>query len=70
MTQRDPSEARWTAADTITTALGIPGGAFAVVRTAGGSASVTPRDVVEVTAVRELDPPRVATPVPVEGEGG
>lgn len=39
--------------DTITTALGIPGGALAVVRTAGGTTSVTPRERVEITADRK-----------------
>ncbi len=58
--------------DTITTALGIPGGALAVVRTAGGTTSVAARERVEVTAVRDVPPPRWATPVPVEPapEGG
>ena len=60
---------RWLAIgdpDTISTALGIPGGALAVVRTAGGTTSVSPRDDVEITAVREVEPPRFATPVPAE----
>lgn len=54
--------------DTITTALGIPGGALAVVRNAGGSASLTPQELIDVTAVRELGAPRYATPVPAETE--
>lgn len=56
--------------DTIATALGIPGGALAVVRTAGGTTSVLPRDVVEITAVRDVDTPEHATPVPAEPDGG
>ena len=52
--------------DTITTALGIPGGALAVVRTAGGTTSVTPRERVEITAVRDVPRPTWATPVPAD----
>lgn len=60
---------RWLAIgdpDTMTTALGIPGGALAVVRNAGGTTSVSPSDLVQVTAVREVDPPSFATPAPEE----
>ncbi len=60
---------RWLAIgdpDTMSTALGIPGGALAVVRNAGGTTSVTPSDLVSVTAVRTVEAPRYATPVPAE----
>ena len=52
--------------DTITTALSIPGGALAVVRTAGGTTSVLAQDVVRITAIRDPAPLRYATPVPAE----
>ena len=64
---------RWLAIgdpDTMTTALGIPGGALAVVRNAGGTTSVTGQDLVAVTAVRTVDPPRYATPAPEEDDEG
>lgn len=60
---------RWLAIgdpDTMTTALGIPGGALAVVRNAGGVTTVTPSELVQVTAVKSVDPPRYATPVPAD----
>ncbi|GEN78917.1 DUF881 domain-containing protein [Actinotalea fermentans] len=63
---------RWLAIgdpDTMTTALGIPGGALAVVRNAGGTTSVTPSDLVQITAVRAVDAPRYATPVPADEVG-
>ena len=63
---------RWLAIgdpDTMATALGIPGGALAVVRNAGGTTSVTPSDLVSVTAVRAVEAPRFATPVPAEEPG-
>lgn len=63
---------RWLAIgdpDTMSTALGIPGGALAVVRNAGGTTSVTPSDLVSVTAVRTVEPPRYATPAPAEEAG-
>jgi len=63
---------RWLAIgdpDTMTTALGIPGGALAVVRNAGGTTSVTPRELLQITAVRSVDAPRYATPVPADEAG-
>ncbi|HQY33954.1 DUF881 domain-containing protein [Actinotalea sp.] len=63
---------RWLAIgdpDTITPALEMPGGALAAVRNATGTADLSPSELVEVTAVREIDAPRFATPVPVP-EGG
>lgn len=50
--------------DTIATALQIPGGALAAVRSNGGEGDVQRRDKVEVTSVRVLDAPKYATPVP------
>lgn len=63
---------RWLAIgdpDTMTTALGIPGGALAVVRNAGGTTSVTPSDLVRIDVVREVDAPQYATPVPADDAG-
>ncbi|WP_051681539.1 DUF881 domain-containing protein [Cellulomonas sp. HZM] len=57
----------WTAIgdpDTIATALQIPGGALATVRSNGGEGTVQRRDEVEIRSVRELDEPRFATPSP------
>jgi len=62
---------RWLAIgdpDTIVTALSIPGGAFAAVRNADGTAEIEARDVVEVTAIREVTEPRYATPAPAAEE--
>jgi len=50
--------------DTIATALQIPGGAMAAVRSNGGDGDVQRKDEVEVTSVRVLDAPSYATPVP------
>lgn len=55
--------------ETITTALGIPGGALASVRNATGRTTLVSRDLVEVDATKELDAPRYATPVPAEDAG-
>lgn len=51
------------AADTLTPALEIPGGAMASVRNAGGKGTVTARDDVRVDSVREPPAQRFATPV-------
>lgn len=63
---------RWVAIgdpETIATALRMPGGALAQVRGEGGTSDLETRDLVEVTAVREVEPPTFATPVPApEGE--
>jgi uncharacterized protein YlxW (UPF0749 family) len=62
---------RWLAIgdpDTIVTALSIPGGALAAVRNAGGTAEIEARDVVEVTAIREVTEPQYATPAPAAEE--
>ncbi len=64
-TVRPPYE--WTAIGdphTISVALDIPGGALASVRNAGGKAQLTESDDLEITAVRELEAPKHATPVP------
>lgn len=64
---------RWLAIgdpDTLVTALNIPGGALAEVKSQGGSAVASPRDSIEVTATREVSTPQFATPEPVgEPEG-
>ncbi|HWS58850.1 MAG TPA: DUF881 domain-containing protein [Actinotalea sp.] len=63
---------RWLAIgdpDTITPALEMPGGALAAVRNATGSSSLIGRDLVEVTALRVIDAPRFATPVPAAQDG-
>ncbi|MDM7831155.1 DUF881 domain-containing protein [Cellulomonas edaphi] len=57
----------WTAIgdpDTISTALQIPGGAMAAVRSNGGEGVLQRRDLVEVTSIRTLPDPQYATPVP------
>ncbi len=62
---------RWIAIgdpDTIVTALSIPGGALAGVRNAGGTTDLQTRDLVQVTAIREVPRPEFATPAPVEEE--
>jgi uncharacterized protein YlxW (UPF0749 family) len=50
-------------ASTLETALGIPGGALAAVRTQGGSSTVTQEDVLEITAVKTVSPPKYATAI-------
>ena len=50
--------------DTISTALSIPGGALASIRNASGTEELVTRDVVQITAVRDDEAPRYATPVP------
>ncbi|MDR2565648.1 MAG: DUF881 domain-containing protein [Bifidobacteriaceae bacterium] len=49
---------------TLETALGIPGGALAAVRTQGGSSTIAVPEKVSITAVRGLTPPRYATALP------
>lgn len=63
---------RWSAIgdpDTIAPALNMPGGALAQVRNSGGTTDLEPRDLVEVTAVRSLQQPKFATPVPASAGG-
>jgi uncharacterized protein YlxW (UPF0749 family) len=55
-------------ADTIATALAIPGGAVAKVQIDGGTASVATEDRVEITATRAVPEPEHATPG--TGDGG
>jgi uncharacterized protein YlxW (UPF0749 family) len=50
--------------DTIATALEIPGGALAYVRSDGGSGRVTKLDQVQITALRDLPDPQFATLAP------
>lgn len=61
---------RWIAIgdpETITPALNMPGGALAAIRGESGTTELRSRDEVEVTAVRDIAPPRFATPVPPAG---
>ncbi|MEE6281021.1 DUF881 domain-containing protein [Georgenia sunbinii] len=51
---------------TLAGALGIPGGALASIRGAGGEAEVTQHEDLRITAVRELESPESATPVPAD----
>ncbi|PJI85583.1 DUF881 domain-containing protein [Luteimicrobium subarcticum] len=55
--------------DTLAPALGIPGGALAAVRSQGATAEVKSATKVEVTATREPEDPKYATPVPVSTAG-
>ncbi|WP_226925118.1 DUF881 domain-containing protein [Georgenia thermotolerans] len=69
-TVRPPYE--WTAIGdphTISVALDIPGGALASVRNAGGRAQMTESDDLQITAVRELEAPKHATPAPSKDNG-
>jgi uncharacterized protein YlxW (UPF0749 family) len=52
--------------DTIIPALNMPGGAMAAVRNATGTTDLQAREEVAVSAVREVQTPRYATPVPAE----
>ena len=49
---------------TLTSALRIPGGVVDNVEQFGGQARISRQDVVEVTALRPLEPPRYARPTP------
>ena len=49
---------------TLTSALRIPGGVVDNVEQFGGQARIARQDVVEVTALRPLEPPRYARPTP------
>ncbi len=51
---------------TIAGALDIPGGALAALRSAGASVEVVQRDLVQITAIRDVDPPQFASPAPDE----
>ncbi|MFH5822993.1 DUF881 domain-containing protein [Georgenia sp. AZ-5] len=50
-------------------ALGIPGGALASVRNAGGEDELEQREDLEITSVRRLEEPRYAEPVAPGDEG-
>ena len=54
--------------ETLASAVGIPGGVVANVEQRGGTALVQQRDRVAVTALRRLEPPRYARPVPQDGD--
>lgn len=61
---------RWKAignAETISPALGMPGGAVATVRGNGGTASVQQEELVTIDSLRTTPDPSYATPVPPEG---
>lgn len=63
---------RWRAIgdpETISPALNMPGGALAIVRNATGTVDLDLRDLVQVTAVREIEPPTFATPAPAAEPG-
>ncbi len=67
--QRITSPYRWTVIgdpSTLETALEIPGGAMATVRTAGAVPTITQEELVTIDATREPQAPRFATPVPAE----
>ncbi len=51
-------------AQTLAVALDIPGGALSAIRNAGGRAVVEQEPLIEITAVRAVDDPEFATPVP------
>ena len=55
-------------AETLTSAVGIPGGVVATVERYSGVALVEQRDEVEVGALRRLEEPRYARPVPQDGD--
>jgi uncharacterized protein YlxW (UPF0749 family) len=48
---------------TLETALGVPGGALAAVRTQGGSSDVIQHTAVEIVATKALRPPEFATAI-------
>jgi uncharacterized protein YlxW (UPF0749 family) len=56
-------------AETIGTALEIPGGADAAIRRDGGRASVSTMAQVSIAALASLPEPRYATPVPASSPG-
>lgn len=49
---------------TLAVALDIPGGALSAIRNAGGRAVVEQEPLIEITAVRAVEDPEFATPVP------
>jgi uncharacterized protein YlxW (UPF0749 family) len=51
-------------AQTLAVALDIPGGALSAIRNAGGRAVVEQEPLIEITAVRAVEDPEFATPVP------
>ncbi|QJW36821.1 DUF881 domain-containing protein [Cellulosimicrobium protaetiae] len=68
--QQISSPYRWTVIgdpSTLETALEIPGGAMASLRSAGARTTITQQDRVEVTATVEPRAPEYATPVPADG---
>ena len=53
---------------TLASAVGIPGGVVAGIERLGGTALVAQRERVEVGALRRLEDPRYARPVPQDGD--
>ncbi|MEK8228985.1 DUF881 domain-containing protein [Oerskovia sp. M15] len=67
--QKTSSPYRWTVIgdpSTLETALEMPGGAMATVRTDGAVTSISQEDVVSITATREPQAPEFAVPAPAE----
>jgi uncharacterized protein YlxW (UPF0749 family) len=54
--------------ETLASAVGIPGGVVDTVEQRGGTALVEQREQVEVGALRRLEEPRYARPVPQDGD--
>ena len=54
--------------ETLASAVGIPGGVVDTVEQRGGAALVEQREELEVGALRRLDEPRYARPVPQDGD--
>ncbi len=52
---------------TLAGALDIPGGALAAVRSKGAEVEVTERELVQITAIREVTVPEYASPAPEDG---
>lgn len=64
-----PDQMEWRAIgdpETISVALNIPGGALAGFRNAGAVVEVEQRDLVQITAIRDLGEPQFAVPVEPE----
>jgi uncharacterized protein YlxW (UPF0749 family) len=63
---------RWIAignSQTLAVALEIPGGALAAIRNDGGQSLLKQEEIVQVTAVRDLEEPRFATPAATPAAG-
>ncbi|MHA7133012.1 DUF881 domain-containing protein [Oerskovia turbata] len=70
--QKISSPYKWVAIGdptTLETALEIPGGAMASVRTEGATPTITQEDLVTISSTREPQAPQFATPAPAESGG-